>query len=338
MYIPGHFGDPAAEYDRLINGVAMWDVAAQRQVEISGRDAPRLAQLLSTRDISAMRVGQGCYVAICDAQGFLINDPVLLKLDEERYWLSIADADIGLWAGAFALALGLDVEVVEPDAAPMAVQGPRAEAVVADLFGDWVRELRYFWFRETAVEGIPVIVARSGWSKQGGFELYLRDRTRGCDLWALVREAGQPHGIGPGAPNDVERIESGLISYGADARRQVCPANPFEMGLGKLVDLDRPIDFVGRAALERIKRDGPRRRRCGVVLEGPEIAPNQHPLPITRDGEAVGLLSEAVHSPRLRRNIGLALVSAEVPGAASGLLVHHGDAAWPVTLTGLPFI
>lgn len=338
MYIPGSFGDPEAEYDRLINGVAMWDVAAQRQVEVAGPDAGRLVQWLSTRDVSAMQVGQGRYVCLCDRRGLLINDPVLLKLDAERYWFSIADSDIALWAEAFCQAQGLDAVVTEPDASPLAVQGPKAEDVVADLFGDWVRGLRYFWFREAELEGIPLLLARSGWSKQGGFELYLRDASRGGDLWALVREAGRPHGIGPGAPNDCERIESALISYGADMRRQTVPADPFEMGLGKLVDLDRPISFVGREALARIAREGPARRRTGVFLDGPPIVPNREPLPIRRGAATVGILSEAAHSPRLGRNIGLALVESGLPGDATGLSIHHDGADWPLTLTDLPFL
>ncbi|MCP5040792.1 MAG: glycine cleavage system protein T, partial [bacterium] len=173
-------------------------------------------------------------------------------------WLSIADSDILLWAGAIAAERGLDVRVTEPDASPLGVQGPRADDVVADLFGDWVRELKYFWFRETELDGIPILLARSGWSKQGGFELYLRDAGRGTDLYNRVKEAGAPYGIGPGAPSDVERVESGLLSYGSDARFGV---NPFEAGLGAFVDLDRDDNFAGKAALQRIVNEGVKRRR-----------------------------------------------------------------------------
>lgn len=338
MYIPGSFGDPDAEYHRLIHAVAMWDVAAQRQVEIRGTDATRLVQHLSTRDVSGMQAGQGRYVALCDQHGLLLNDPVLLKLAEDRYWFSIADSDILLWAAGIAHSQALDVEVLEPDVSPMAVQGPKAEDLVVGLFGEWAHQLRYFWFRETDLAGIPLILARSGWSKQGGFELYLQDANRGTELWNIVREAGQPLGIGPGAPNDVERIESGLISYGADMRRQTFPANPFEMGLGKLVDLDRSDDFMGRKALEQIHRDGPKRCRKGVFLGGPEIAPNQHPLPVLLEGNEVGLLSEVARSPRLQRNIGLALINNSVPEDASGLRARLHDRDWSLTLTDLPFI
>lgn len=232
MLIPGHFGDPEAEYDRLINGVATWDVAAQRQVELVGPDAGQLAQYLTSRNLSNTRIGQGRYVPLCDYDGWLINDPVLLKLAEDKYWLSVADADIHLWAAAIGKERGLDIRVHEPDVSPLAIQGPKAVEVAASLFGEDVRSMRHFAFAERELDGIPLVLARSGWSKQGGFELYLRDCTFGTKLWDLVKAAGAPFGIGPGAPNDIERIESGLISYGADMRRQTHRATPFEMGLG----------------------------------------------------------------------------------------------------------
>jgi len=177
MYIPAHFGDPDAEYDRLLDGVAMWDVAAQRQVQLLGPDAGKLAQYLTPRNLAKTRVGQGRYVPLCDHDGWIINDPVLLKLDENRFWLSVADSDIHLWAAALGRENGWDVAVSEPDVSPLAIQGPKAEEVVAMLFGDRVRAFRYFGFEETTLDGIPLVLARSGWSKQGGFELYLQDAT-----------------------------------------------------------------------------------------------------------------------------------------------------------------
>ena len=179
MFMPTSYGDPAAEYDRLINGVAMWDVAVERQVALKGPDAMRLARLLTPRNLDGLVIGQGKYVPMCNYEGAVINDPVLLQLDKNEIWLSIADSDILLWAAAIAGAYGLHVRVYEPDVSPLAVQGPKSFDVVAHLFGDWVRELKYFGFRTTELAGIPLLVARSGWSKQGGFELYLRDGQRG---------------------------------------------------------------------------------------------------------------------------------------------------------------
>lgn len=318
MLIPGHFGDPDGEYQRLMTGVAMWDVAAQRQVEVTGPDAARLVQYLTPRNLSGTKIGQGRYVPICDHDGYLINDPVLLKLAEDRFWLSVADSDIHLWAQAIAQEKGWQAQVGEPDVSPLAIQGPQAEAVTAALFGDWVRDLRYFGFRETTLDGIPLVLARSGWSKQGGFELYLTDASRGIELWDRVAAAGAPFGIGPGAPNDIERVESGLISYGSDMRRQVIPADPFEMGLGGLVDLAREDDFVGRAALQRIAARGAARRRVGFWVEGTPPSPG-HAVPVHLAGEPVGVVSELVHSPRLGRTIAVGLLRADLADATQGL-------------------
>jgi len=317
MYLPAQFGNPQREYQQLIDGVVMWDVGAQRQVEIVGGDAGQLLQYLCARNIANTQVGQGRYVPICNHRGQLINDPVMLKLAEDRYWLSIADSDIELWASAIAAERGLDVAVGEADASPLAIQGPQAARLVASLFGDWIHELRYFWFRATQLQDIPLVLARSGWSKQGGFELYLQDASRGEELWQLVKQAGSAYDIVPGAPNDIERVESGLLSYGADARLQVHPANPFELGLGKLIDLDDDHEFVGRQALLDIREAGIERRLCGFFIDGSAVTGNQHSLPVCSAGEQVGYISEMVYSPRLERNIALGLLATDLAGDAA---------------------
>lgn len=335
MYIPGNFGDPDGEYARLLNGVAMWDVAAQRQVELVGPDAARLAQYLTPRNLEGTKVGQGRYVPICDHDGWLINDPVLLKLAEDRFWLSIADSDLMLWASAIARERGWQVQVFEPDVSPLAIQGPRAEDVTAALLGDWVRALKYFWFAETQLGNIPLVVARSGWSKQGGFELYLQDSRYGTALWQAVKTAGEPFGIGPGAPNDIERLESGLISYGADMRRQSLPATPFEMGFGPLLDLDGPHDFVGKAALRALRQKGAKRERVGFYIDGAPVAGNGAPLAIWQGERQVGWLSEMAFSGRIQRNIGVGLLALDT--GSHDLEIRAPDAPRNLTRTDLPF-
>lgn len=335
MLMPTSYGQPEEEYWRLLHGVAQWDVAVERQVCLKGPDAGRLAQILSPRDLSRCRVGQAKYVPLCNHAGTLINDPVVLKLDEDHYWLSIADAHILLWARAIAAERGLDVAVTEPDVSPLAVQGPKAEDVVASIFGDGVRELKYFWFRPAVIEGIPVIVARSGWSKQGGFELYLQDGRQGTRLWNIVKEAGRPWDIGPGAPNLCERIESGLLSYGGDTDDQT---NPFEVRLGKYVDLDVADDVIGIQALRRIQTDGPRRQQLGLVLEGAEPpGPGFHWLEIRKDGRKIGDLTTYVWSWRLERIIGFALIARDCR-AGETVEVIAGGRRRTGTLTELPFL
>jgi len=337
MLIPGHFGDPDAEYDRLLNGVAMWDVAAQRQVELRGPDASALAQYLTTRNLDNTQIGQGRYVPICDHDGWLINDPVLLKLAEDRFWLSVADSDIHLWVSAIGRERGWDVEVREPDVSPLAIQGPMAEDVTARLFGDHIRDLRYFGFAEAELDGIPLVLARSGWSKQGGFELYLMDSAHGLALWDMVKEAGQDYGIGPGAPNDIERLESGLISYGADMHLQTHRANPFEMGLGKLVDLADGHDFVGKTALEKIAREGATRTRVGFIIEDRPTPPG-HQVPLQCKGDTVGFVSEFAYSKRVGETIGVGLIQASLVGTDTALSVRVGLKEHTARLTDIPFV
>ena len=309
MYMPTGFGDPNAEYWRLIEGVSMWDVACERQVELYGPDAGKLAQVLCPRKLDHMRPGRGWYVPICDHNGVLLNDPILLKLADDRYWLSIADSDLLLWARAVAAERSLEVTVTEPDVSPMAVQGPKAIDVIVDIFGDEVRAMPYFHFREAEVEDIPILLARSGWSKQGGFELYLRDGTRGRDLWSIVREAGAPYAIGPGCPSGIERVESGLLSFGGDTDAQT---NPFEVRMGKYVHTDAPDTVIGIRALRRIAAEGAKRHQVGVTLDVDEHLGlfDQRP-PVHKEGKPTGMMTTNTWSPRLNRNIGICLVSVE---------------------------
>ncbi len=307
MLMPTSYGKPLEEYWRLINGVSQWDVAVERQVQLKGPDAGRLAQILAPRDLSQQKVGQGKYVPLCNHQGVLINDPICLKLADDLYWLSIADSNIWFWAGAIAAERGLRVEVSEPDVSPMAIQGPKAEDVVAAVCGDWVRGLKYFWFKETEINGIPVVVQRSGWSKQGGFEIYLRDGSNGTELWNIFREAGAPWGIGPGNPNWSERVESGLVSFGGDSDGTT---NPYEVRMGKYIDLDVPDDTIGIQALRRIAAEGPRRHSLGIILDaGDPVTPGFLWNPIYKHGEKVGDLTNCVFSIRVQKNLGFALIS-----------------------------
>ncbi len=307
MIMPTSYGDPEAEYWRLIEGVSQWDVGVERQVQLKGKDAGRLAQILSARDLSKCKYGQGKYVPICNHKGTIINDPILLKHADDLYWFSIADNDLWLWANAIVAERGLDVEVSEPDVSPMALQGPKAEDVVASVLGDWVRDIKYFWFRDAEVAGIPVTVQRSGWSKQGGFEIYLKDGSKGTQLWNIFREAGQPYGIGPGAPATAERTESGLVSVGGDTDDHT---NPFEVRMEKYVNLDVPDDVLGIGALRQIQREGVKRHQLGLILEGdtPEPLGFKHEDIMVR-GQKAGVMTNCVWSPRMKANIGYALIS-----------------------------
>ncbi len=305
MLMPIYYESPEADYWNLINNVSMWDVACERQVEITGPDAFRLTQLLTPRNLSECSVGQCKYAPLVDENGGMINDPVLLRLGGNHFWLSLADSDVLLWAKGVALGYGFDVHLCEPDVSPLAIQGPNAEKVTADLLGDWVKDLRFFRFKETHLDQIPLVVARSGWSKQGGFELYLRDGRYGEELWDRVAAAGKAHGIAPGTPSTIERIESGLLSYGNDMTLE---NNPFEIGLGKYCDLDQEADFIGKDALKRIAAEGVTQKLVGIEILGEPLRSNTQHWPIYKAGQRIGQVTSCVYSPRLKKNIGLAML------------------------------
>jgi len=334
MLLPLAYTDPEAEYRRLTEGVAMWDVGGERQIQLKGPDAAALAQVLCARDLSKAVVGQGKYVAVCDHRGTILNDPIALKIDDDCWWLSIADSDIRMWARCVAAERRMDVDVSEPDVSPLAVQGPHAEEVVASMFGDWVRDLKYFWFGDAELNGIPLKVARSGWSKQGGFELYLMDGSRGIELWNAVKEAGAPWNIGPGYPTPAERMENGLVSWGGDCDDDT---NPFEVRLGRFVDLDVPDDVIGIQALRRIAEEGPKRHQLGIVLEGDEPKPGHLVwYDVLVDGEKVGDMTCGTWSYKLERNIGFGLLSVSTQ-IGDSVEVRRGDELVPARLTDIPF-
>ena len=335
MYMPVSYGDPDAEYRRLLEKVAMWDVAVERQVQISGVDAERLVRYLTPRDLKDCPVGRGMYVPLCDHDGRLINDPVLLRLTKDKFWLSIANSDVLLWVRAVAAEGNFDVSVIEPDVSPLAIQGPNAEAVAVDLLGEWVRELKYFHFRETMLDNIPLIAGRSGWSKQGGFEFYLRDGSKGAELWDRVKEIGAPYEIGPGAPNPIERLESGLLSYRVDT---LPDSDPFEVGLNKMISLDRTDKFIGKTALRRKAEQGSSRKLVGIVINGEPLVPNEHPWPTNVDGKPVGSVRAACFSPRRRENIGIALLSVQYSGLGIKLEIESDSGLKFGEIVPLPLV
>ncbi|MDG2427360.1 MAG: hypothetical protein P8M16_02935 [Acidimicrobiales bacterium] len=315
MLMPSSFGDPEEEYRALVERVSLWDVAAERQVEIVGPDAAALCQYVSARDLGGMKVGRVRYAPMCNHEGVLINDPMALKLGEDRWWLSIADSDVLLWCKAVAAERDFDCMIFEPDVSPLGVQGPKADDTIADLLGEWVRDLPFFAFVEVEHEGIPFVLCRSGWSGQGGYELFLQDGSKGVDLWEAVWAVGEKYGIHPGGPTLNERIESDLFSYRADCGAD---ASPLEVGLGRFLSLDRDDLFIGKSALLSEERRGPARRLVKALLPGERFsATSESPWPaVGPDGQWCGEVRVAVWSPKHESNLCLALVSTEVAGGA----------------------
>jgi glycine cleavage system aminomethyltransferase T len=302
---PIRYDELEAEYWHLLNHVTLWDVAVERQVEITGPDALRFTQMLTPRDLNKCAVGQGKYVVITSPDGGIVNDPVLLRLGENHFWLALADSDVLLYAMGMAAFAGMDVELREPDVSPLQVQGPKSKQVMADLFGDEVTGLRYYHFVEIDLDGIPLVITRTGWTAEVGFEVYLRDGSRGTELWERIMEAGRPYDIRPTGPSDIRRVEAGILNLGAD---MTVENNPYEVGLDRLVDVDKREDYMGKEALQRIRREGVSRKLVGVEIGGEPLPFNDERWPVRADGEVVGHITSALYSPRLQKNIGYAWV------------------------------
>jgi aminomethyltransferase len=332
---PTNYDDFEAEYRHLLEHVTVWDVAVERNVEVTGPDGFRFAQLLTCRDLSKCQVGQGKYVLITAPDGGILNDPVMLRLEENTFWFALADSDVLFYAFGLAAHSGLDVELREVDAAPLQIQGPKSKDVVRDLFGHDILDLRYYFFRRTEVDGIPVIVTRTGWTSEVGYELYLLDPGRGTDLWERIMDAGRPYEIRPTGPVDIRRIEGGIFNYRADMD---WTNNPFELGLDRLVDLEVDADFMGKDALRRIKEEGVRRKIVGVEIEGDRLDMNETRWPVEAQGRRVGDVTSAVYSPRLERNIGFAWVPVALAELGTALSVETSEGSRPATVVRMPFV
>ena len=335
MYIPRDFGDPEQNFWNLVHEAILCDVAVERQVEITGPDAARFTQLLTCRDLSTMQVGQCKYILITNADGGLLNDPVLLRLAEDHFWISLADSDILLWSQGVATHAGMDVAIREPDVSPLQLQGPKSGEIMTALFGEWIGDLKYYWLRETDLDGIPLVVSRTGGSSELGYEIYLRDASRGEELWEKIMTVGTPMGLKPGHTSSIRRIEGGMLSYHADA---TIDTNPFELGLDRLVAVDSDVEFIGKDALRRIRDEGVQRRQVGIVIEmDPLTGPNTTFWPITVAGEQIGKVTSAVWSPRLKQNIALAMISTEHADTGSKLTVETNLGPKSAAVVDKPF-
>ena len=335
MYLPNYYDDPVEEYRSLTEDVTIWDVSVERIVEITGPDASEFTNRLTPRDLTKCAVGQGKYVLITAEDGGLVNEPVLLRLGENRWWLALSDSDAGLWARGYAAGCGLDVTVREPEIYPVQVQGPKSLDVMTELFGEEVAKIRYYWTMETDLDGIPVVISRTGWSAEIGFEVYLCDPARGEELWARIMEAGEPHRIRPIAPSQIRRVEAGIYRYGAD---MTIEDNPFEiMGLERLVE-DQDADYIGKDALMRIRAEGVSRKLVGVVLDGEErLAGRPDVSPVWKDGEEVGQVTVLVWSPRMQRNIGFVWVPIGLAAPGNAIEVATLEGTAPGRTAAVPF-
>ncbi|MDG1749368.1 MAG: glycine cleavage T C-terminal barrel domain-containing protein [Porticoccaceae bacterium] len=337
MYMPTAYADGNEEYNSLVNDVTMWDVAVERQIEINGPDAYKLVRMITPRNLEKCEIGHCLYIVLTDDAGGIINDAVLLRLKPDQFWISPGDGDVLLWIQGFATHSGLDVNVFEPDVSPLQIGGPKAPALINKLFGGQHDDLRFYRARETSLDGIPLVIGRTGWSGEISYELYLRDGKLGNKLWSIVKEAGQEFNIAPAAPNCIRSIEGGLLSYVSDITRDDCP---FTIGLARLVDVDQDVDFIGKEALKKIKESGPSRQLVGIEIEdNPITVPPENPWPILDSkGMIVGHVSRCIYSPRLGKNIGFANVPVSISSLGTTIKIAAPDRNLNAKVSKFPWI
>ena len=335
MYIPRDFGDPVQNFWNLVNDAILCDVSVERQVEITGPDASRFVQMITPRDLRNMSVGQCKYILITNEEGGILNDPVLLRLEDNRYWISLADSDILLWAQGLAVNSGLNIKIFEPDVSPLQLQGPKSIEVMRALFGNRVMDIKYYWHREFELDGMNLIVSRTGWSSELGYEIFLQDKTHGDYLWEKIMKVGLPLGLKPGHTSSIRRIEGGMLSYHADADINT---NPYELGLERLVNLDIEVDFVGKSALRKIRKKGIDRKQVGLQIQcDPLEGPNNVFWDIRKKNRKVGKVTSAIYSPRLKKNIALAILALDYSKIGNTLDVIIDDEEVKAYVVEKPF-
>jgi glycine cleavage system aminomethyltransferase T len=320
MVLPVNYTNTLDEYHHLCSDVQLWDVAAERQVEVVGPDALELVELITPRHVASCDVGQCVYAPLADQDGLVVNDPIILRLAEDRFWISIADSDVLLWVKGIAYGRGMDVRVFEPDVSPLAVQGPKADDLMAGLLGEQVRDIRFFRFIETTIAGTNVVLARSGWSGQGGYEIYLQNSADGLALWDTVWEAGQQYNIRAGSPNLIERLETGLKSYGSDMTHD---DHVLECGFERYMQLDKPVPYMAREAVKALQAQGVKRRLCHLLVPGNPLPGLRERWPVLHNGSTVGHASSCAFSPKHDANLLFAMLSVDVaaPGTVLELVV-----------------
>ena len=335
MYLPTGFSGPEKEYESLINDVTFGDFAAERQIEINGPDAYKFVRYIQPRNLEKCEIGFCKYILLTDQNGGIINDACLLRLEENKFWISPGDGDVILWLQGLAINSNMDVSIHEPDASPLQISGPKSGKLIQKLFNGEHDDLGYYKARQTSLDDIPMVIARTGWSGELSYELYLQNRKLGNKLFDMVHDAAVEFNGRVIAPNTIRTIEGGILSYGSDFGRE---HNPFTIGLGRLVDVDQETDFIGKEALKKIKENGLTEKLVGLELEGEAIkkAPENF-WRVTNDDKKIGRVSRAFFSPRLQKNIALAIVDIDFSEEGTEIIVESPDGNYPSKVVKLPW-
>ena len=335
MYIPRDFGDPEQNFWNLINNAILCDVAVERQVQIKGPDASKFVQMMTPRDLSNMQVGQCKYVILINQFGGVLNDPVLLKVEDDCYWFSLADSDILFWAQGLNVNKEYDVEIIEPDVSPLQLQGPKSKDIMVKIFGNKILELKYYWFKHFQLGNIKLLISRTGWSSEFGYEIFLLNSSEGDELYETLMNEGKDLGLRPGHTSTIRRIEGGMLSYHSDMDINT---NPLELGMEKFIDLDGSFNFVGKDALIEIRKSGIHRKQVGLIIDiEPLKGPNTSKWEIISNNKIIGVVTSAVYSPRLKSNIALAMVKKEFSDIGTLLKVNIDNNLVNANIVQKPF-
>ena len=305
-YISMMQGGLMKEYEYLTKHVTMWNVAVERQIQVKGPDAAEFVNKLITRDVHKKLPVDMCrYVILCNQDGGIINDPVLLRVADDEFWFSISDSDVLLWAQGVNATAGYNVTIKEIDVSPVQIQGPKSVKLMTKLFGRRVLNIPYYGLMHAKLGRLKVVISRTGFSGEIGYEIYLHDAVRHADeLWNAVKKAGEQFNLRVIAPSHIRRLEAGILSYGQDMDIET---NPYEVGLGWQVDLSKD-DFIGKAALQKIKKQGVKQKLVGLTMGGSPITWYNEDFwyVTTRAGREVGYVTSAFWSPTHNTNIALA--------------------------------
>ena len=337
MTMPVGYTTPEQEYHSLINDVTLWDVAAERQVEVVGEDAAKFVQYMTPRNLSTFKDGFCRYAFMTDENGGIINDPLILKFNDNKFWLSIADSDAILWCKGVALSEKFNVKISEPEACPLSLQGPRSKELIRKVTNDdpMIMGLKYYQFIETNLFGIDIIIARSGWSNQFGYEIYITREIDAPTLWNSLMDAGKEFRIVPSCPNQIDRIEAGMISHQGDTSLE---ENPLELNLPKFYDLDQEADFVGKEALLKIREEGIKKQFTGFKISGKKIGYNMARIPLfNKNGEQQGFVTSTIYSPNFGCNIALGYIDINLTNSEDVFNINHDGEEREVEVVPLPF-
>ena len=335
MLLPAAFGSLEDSYHHLKKNVQIWDVSGERQVEVNGKDSAKLVQMMTCRDLSKSKDGRCYYCPIIDDDAGIINDPVVLRLNEDRWWISIADSDVILFAKGLAIGNKFEVKIFEPNVDIMAIQGPKSFKLMEKVFGEKITNLKFFGFDYFDFKGTKHLIARSGWSKQGGYEVYVENTKSGLDLYDHLFEIGKEFDVKPGCPNLIERIESGLLSYGNDMDLY---DNPFECGFDKYVNLDSDVSFLGKEKLKKIKSEGINRKLMGIIIEANEISMTKSLDVRDQNNSIIGELRSACFSPHFNKVIGIAMINKPFYAPSQNVKVDINGNICNGKVCDLPFI